>query len=250
MRNTAPSRELSRRSNQLLTIAFFVGAVGVFIAVVGVLLFVVRFAVPSNPQYGTYLFIRAAVLAFGGIVVLIALGLAVRALTWKKDNDLARITGRVLEPILDDRYTFIRNVSKREIGYVDAALVGPPGVLVFRILNRQGVFANEGPNWLTRGKRGEWLPANINPTREAIADIRKIKEFLAKRGLQDIPIYGIVLFIVEPPQLQLMAKEPTVPITHLSSLHANLQSNYLAKERVDPAGAAAIVRYLLGEQHR
>jgi hypothetical protein len=207
----------------------------------------VRFAVPSNPQYGTYLFIRTAVLVLGGIIILIALGLAVRALTWKKDNDLARITGRVLEPILDDRYTFIRNVSKREIGYVDAVLVGPPGVLVFRILSQQGVFANEGPNWLMRGKRGEWLPANINPTREAIADIRKIREFLAKRQLPNVPIYGVVVFIVEPPGVQLMAKEPTVPITHLSTLYANLQRDYLAKDRIDQASTAAIARFLLGE---
>lgn len=246
MRNIAPSRELSRRSNQLLTIAFFVGAVGVFVTVIGVLLFVVRFAVPSNPQYDTYLFIRSAVLALGVIVLLVGLGLAVRALTWKKDNDLARLTARVLEPILDDRYTFIRNVSQRAIGYVDAVLVGPPGVLVFRILNQPGIFANEGPNWLKQGKGGEWLPAGINPTREAVADINKVKTFLAARQLPNLPVYGVVVFTSEAPVTQLMAKDPTVPITPLSSLYPNLQGNYLAKERIDQASIAAIVRHLLG----
>lgn len=247
MRNIAPSRALSRRSNQLLTIAFVVAGIGVFVGVIGIALFVVPFSAPSNPGYGTYLFIRAAVLALGFVIFLVAVGLAVRALTWKKDNDLAIVTGRYLEQYLNDRYTFIRNISKREIGYVDAALVGPPGVLVFRILKDRGIFANEGPNWLKQNQKGEWLPAGINPTREAIADIRKVREFLAKHKLAEIPVYGVVVFIVEPPHTQLMAKEPTVPLSHLQSLNDNLQNNYLAKDRIDLNAATAVVRLLFGE---
>jgi hypothetical protein len=147
-----PSRAL-RRSSQLLTIAFFVAGAGVFVVAIGVLLFVVPFSAPSNPGYGTYLFIRGAVVVFGILIILVAAGMALRALTWKTDNDLALVTGRFLEQYLNDRYTFIRNISKREIGYVDAVLVGPPGVLVFRILDTRGVFANEGPNWLKQNKR-------------------------------------------------------------------------------------------------
>jgi len=247
MRNVAPSRALSRRSNQLLTIAFFVGAAGIFVVTVGIALFVVQFAAPANPGYGTYLFIRGMVLAIGFVIILVAFGLAIRALTWKKDNDLAIVTGRYLEQYLNDRYTFIRNVSKREIGYVDAVLVGPPGVLVFRILKDRGIFANEGPNWLKQNQKGEWLPAGINPSREAIADIRKMREFLAKKNLGEIPVYGVVVFINEPPYTQLMAKEPTVPISHLQSLNNNLQNNYLAKDRIDLNAVNAIVRLLYGE---
>lgn len=247
MRNIAPSRVLSRRSNQLLTIAFFVAGAGVFVAAIGVALYVVQFAAPSNPGYETYLFIRGMVFAFGLLIILVAVGMAIRALTWKKDNDLAIVTGRYLEQYLNERYTFIRNISKREIGYVDAVLIGPPGVLVFRILNERGIFANEGPNWLKQNKKGEWLPAGIDPTREAIADIRKTREFLAKHKLGEIPVYGVVVFIVEPPYAQLMAKEPTVPLTHLNSLNDNLQNNYLAKDRIDLTVVTAIVRLLFGE---
>lgn len=247
MRNIAPVRVLSRRSNQLLSISFVIGAIGIFVTAIGILLFVVRLAAPSNPQYELYLFGRTAVLAIGFIILIIALALALRAITWKKDNDLAIETGRFLETLLDDRYTFIRNVSKREIGYVDAVLVGPPGVLVYRILNKRGIYANEGVNWLEQNKRGEWLPAAVNPSREVIADVRKIREFLAKRNLGNTPVYGIIVFITEPPLTQLMAKEPTVPVTHLKSLHSNLQGNYFAKERIDKINIAAIARYLLGE---
>jgi hypothetical protein len=224
-----------------------VAGVGVFVAVIGIALFVVPFSAPSNPGYGTYLFIRGAVLALGFVIFLVAVGLAIRALTWKKDNDLAIVTGRYLEQYLNDRYTFIRNISKREIGYVDAALVGPPGVLVFRILKDRGIFANEGPNWLKQNQKGEWLPAGINPTREAIADIRKVREFLAKHKQGEIPVYGVVVFIVEPPYTQLMAKEPTVPLSHLQSLNDNLQNNYLAKDRIELTTVTAVVRLLFGE---
>ena len=247
MRNIAPSRALSRRSNQLLTIAFFVAGAGIFAAAIAVALYVVQLATPSNPSYGTYLFVRGMVLAIGILIILVAIGMAIRALTWKKDNDLAIVTGRYLEQYLNDRYTLIRNISKREIGYVDAALVGPPGVLVFRILNQRGIFANEGPNWLKQNQKGEWIPAGINPTREAIDDIRKMREFLAKHNLGEIPVYGVVVFIVEPPHAQLMAKEPTVPLTHLHSLNDNLQTNYLAKDRIDLTAVTAIVRLLFGE---
>ena len=131
MRNIAPSRALSRRSNQLLTVAFFVAGGGVFVVAIGIALFVVQFAAPSNPGYETYLFIRGMVVAIGFVIILVAIGLAIRALTWKKDNDLAIVTGRYLEQYLNDRYTFIRNVSKREIGYVDAVARRSPGCAGF-----------------------------------------------------------------------------------------------------------------------
>jgi hypothetical protein len=248
MRNIAPSRVLSRRSNQLLTLAFVVAAVGIFVGAVGVFLYIVPLATPSNPQYGLYAFVRLTVLILAGVFFLIAIALAVRALTWKKDNDLAIVTGRFLEQYLDDGYTFIRNISKRQIGYVDAALIGPPGVLIFRILNNRGIFANEASNWLKQGKTAsEWKPAGINPTREAIADIRKTRQFLAKNRLGETPVYGVVVFTVEPPYTQLMAKAPTVPITNLSLLYTNLQDNYLAQTRIDPAHVTAIVRLLFGD---
>ena len=138
--------------------------------------------------------------------------------------------------------------SLAELLDVDAALIGPPGVLIFRILNNRGIFANEASNWLKQGKTAsEWKPAGINPTREAIADIRKTRQFLAKNRLGETPVYGVVVFTVEPPYTQLMAKAPTVPITNLSLLYTNLQDNYLAQTRIDPAHVTAIVRLLFGD---
>jgi hypothetical protein len=244
MRNVAPSRALVRRANDLKSLAFVVATLGVFIIAVGVLLTAIPFAAPTSPNYGTYQTVLTLVWILGIVFLLVALGMVIRAFTWRTDNDLAMITGRVLEPQLDDRFTLIRNVSKRQIGYVDAVLVGPPGVLVFRILDNNGVFANDGVNWMERDARGEFRVARIRPTAECIADIRKIREYLAAHNLPDVPVFGVVVFVKDPSYVQLMAQNPTVPITHLSQIVPNLATNYLAMDRIDARVSDVIVRLL------
>lgn len=244
MHNVAPSRALARRQRQWLTAAFVVAAIGVFIAVAAAALFVVELVGRESPSYGIFSLIRLLILLFGIILFFVGLGVGVRAVTLKKDNDLAMITGRFIGQYLDDRYHFIRNVNKRPIGYVDAVLVGPPGALVFRILDNKGVLANEAANWLKRDASGQWSPAGINPTREAVEDIKKLREFLGANRLADVPVYGVIVFTREEPHLQLSAKEPVVPVTTLRSLITNLGGNYLAKERIDAAKVASLVRLL------
>jgi hypothetical protein len=241
MHNVAPTRALTRRSQQVLTLALVVAAVGIFLTVLGILLQVVEFVVPTNAGYGLYNAIRTLILAVGVILLVGVVIMVIRAYTWKTDNDLAQITGSFLSRQLDDRFTLIRNVSKRQIGYVDAVLVGPPGVLVFRILNEAGVFANEGPNWLKQDVRsGEWKPSPVQPTKECVADIEKINQFLTARAI-NVPVYGVVVFTQDPPTTQLKAREPVVPITPLSMLVVNLQNNYLAADRIDPNTVNTVV---------
>lgn len=247
MRNVAPSRSLVRRANQVKTLALVVGAGGVFAGAVGIFLAGIPLIYPASPSYGLYVFLYNLALVVGVLLLIAAVALAIRAFTWKTDNDLAMITGRFLAKYLDDRFVLIRNVSKRQIGYVDAVLVGPPGSLVFRILDHDGHFVNEGANWLRIKPNGETIPAPINPTREAIADIRKVREFLEKRHIVNTPVYGVVVFIKEEPLVRLNATEPTVPPTHLQSLITSLRPNYLAKDRIDQATVEEIRRLLLGE---
>lgn len=246
MQNIAPQRSLTRRSNDFKTLSLVVGAFGIFLTALGLLLRVINlsgFAV-GTPNFGVYDLVRTIFLIVGIILLVAAAGMLIRAFTWKTDNDLAKITGNVLSQQLDDRYTLIRNVSKREIGYVDAVLVGPPGVLIFRILDAAGVYANEGSNWLTQNSDGGWKPAGINATVECVADINKVREYLEKRELRDIPVYGVIVFTKEDPVTKLMADKPVVPITPLSTLGINLQPNYLAKDRIDTPKVAAIVNAL------
>ena len=242
MHNVAPSRALARRTRQLLTLAFVIATIAILTIVIGIALFVVPLAAPASPYYRTYNLVRWAVTIIGVIIFLISLGVGVRAVTIRKDNDLAVIVGRFLGQYLDERYHFIRNVNKREIGYVDAVLIGPPGALVFRILDSSGNFANEGADWLKQDGRGHWTVAGIDPTRECVQDIKRLREYLTQNNLGDVPVYGVVVFTRREPAVQLAAKQPVVPITTLPSLVTNLGGNYLAKERMDPAKAAAVVR--------
>ncbi len=247
MRNVAPSRSLVRRANQVKTLALLVLAVGVFVTAVGVFLSAVPLVYYELSIYPLYTFVSSLALVVGIGLLVLALALAIRAFTWRIDNDLALTTGNFLASYLNDSFTLIRNVSKRQIGYVDAVLVGPPGVLVFRLLDNEGSFVNEGANWLKRSASGEVSPARINPTREAVADIRKVREYLEKRGLTNVPVYGVVVFIKDLQRVQLSSRDPVVPPTNLPSLVANLRDNYLAKDRIDPAAITESVRLLYGE---
>lgn len=241
MQNVAPTGALARRSRQWLQVAFVVVTGGVFMAVIGLALFAIPLAVEGNRVFGLYNFIRTILLIGGVITGLVGLGLAVRAYLTRVDNDLAAITGQHLARYLGSEFTFVRNVNKRGLGYIDAVLVGPPGALVFRIVDNTGVYANERGNWLTQNRNGEWVPAKINPTADDVVDIKALRDYLHSKGLPDVPVYGVVVFVREEPVTQLMTKEPTVPVAHLSQVVDVLQNNYLAVDRIDPALVRRIV---------
>jgi len=247
MRNVAPSLTLARRSRDLLKIAAIAVSVGIFVTMLGLALYAVPLTSEDSPSFGLFNALRAFLFIGGVLMALFGVALAVRAFTWKTENLLAKNTGDVLAGYLNDDYTFIRNISQRNLGYIDAVLVGLPGVLVFRILDHTGVYLNEGAKWLKANQKGGWETASINPSEEAIEDIRKLKVYMAEYDLKDIPIYGVVVFIPPDPQTKLTLKNPAVPATHLSSLHARLQGNYLAKDRIDGGTSKAIVKLLYKE---
>jgi hypothetical protein len=233
MQNVAPTGALARRSRQWLQLAFVVVTGGVFMAVIGLALFAIPLAVEGNRVFGLYNFVRTLLLVGGVITGIIGLGIAARAYLTRIDNDLAAITGQHLSRFLGNEFWFVRNISKRGLGYIDAVLVGPPGVLVFRIVDHTGVYANERGNWLTQNRSGEWVPASTNPTADDIVDIKAMREYLRTKSLPDVPVYGVVVFVREEPLTQLMTKEPTVPVAHLSQVLDVLQDNYLAVNRID-----------------
>ncbi len=242
MHNVAPSTALVRRSRQLLLAAFLVTAAGSFLAVVGLALFVVPFAVQDNPSYDLYHAFRTALFLLGGLIAGIGVLLSLRALTWKTDNNLALMTGEYLAQYLDERYTFIRNISKLGLGYLDAMLVGPAGALVFRIVDKEGVYFNDHSKWLKRTRKDDWVAIRFNPTAEVVKDIQRLRELLAKRGLPDMPVYGVIVFTKEEPIIQVIAEEPVVPIANLAELYVKLGDNYLAAERIEQQNVDAIVR--------
>lgn len=243
MRNVAPTRSLVRRANQLKTLAFVILAIGIFVTVVGVALNIVKLVSVTSPSYSVYGLIVNIIIVIGVGLVITAVIMFIRAFTWKTDNDLAKMTAAVLAPHLGDEYTLIRNVSKRQIGYVDAVLVGPPGALVFRILDDEGVFSNEGANWLQRKPNGEWVPARIDPTRECVVDIRKLREYLLPR-VGEIPVFGLIVFVKDRARAELYAKDSVVPLAHLPLMMEVLRQNYFAASRLSPEQVTAVVQAL------
>lgn len=244
MQNIAPTHKLSRRSRNFLIAAAVVFLLGVAFAVLGVVLHVITVVVPSNPGYDAYDLTRKGIIAIGAGLIFASLVMTLRAITWKTDNVLAKTVGDTLATFLDQRSIYIRNISDRTIGYVDAVLVSHHGVLVLRISDRQGVFFNEKSEWLSQKDKGEWRLMRWNPTREVVADIKKIREYLNDYNLQHVPIFGVVVFTEEPPITQFSVKHPIIPVIHLSDISYSLQDGYFAEDRITKQTAQEVVNLL------
>jgi hypothetical protein len=245
MQNVAPKASLARRSRNVLIGALVVALLAILALSVGGFMYGVALVVPSNPSFPTYDGVRRALVVLAGALGLVALGLAVRALTWKTDNALAESVGHALSVFLDKRYVFIRNVSKRQLGYIDAVLVGPAGVLVFRITPKQGNYYNEGTKWMVQRDKGAWKTLEWSPSDEAIEDIKKVRAYLTEKGIDKPQVFGVVVFTNPAPQTVITASNATVPVAQLDTLEDRLLGNYLAKrDRHDLATVAEIAKLL------
>jgi hypothetical protein len=247
MQNLNPKRSLTRRQVRLTTLAFVAAAFGVFACTISVILTTIPVVNTQSSAYGLYTLAVLAVLLFGALLIAVGIGVVIRALTLRGENDLAKVAGTWLSQHLDARYTFIRNYNRPGVGYIDAVLVGPPGALVFRILDTKGDLFNEGASWVKGRRGGGYDVLNVNPTREAIADIRKLREHLSKHRLADVPVYGVIVFNSSDRDLRITAQQPTVPPTHLHRLLDTLKNDYFAKDRIDAARAQAVVSLLMGD---
>lgn len=247
MRSLNPKRSRTRRQIRLTTLAFVVVAFGVFACTISLVLNAIPVVNTQSPAYGAYSLILIVILLFGVLLIALGVGIAFRALMLRPENDLALVAGQFLSQQLDSRYTLIRNFNRPGVGYIDAVLVGPPGALVMRILDTRGDLLNEGSDWVRRGRGGTYEVVRINPTREALADIRKLRDYLNKHRLNDVPVFGAVVFNQPDRDLRLTATAPGVPPTHLHRLTETLRGDYFAQDRLDPARVQAAVALLMGE---
>lgn len=242
MHNVVPTYVLVRRSRQLLLAAFLVVCVGIFVSAVGLAMFVLALAPKENESFPV---VRNGVFLLGVLIGLFGLVMAVRAMTWRTENDLAKQTGEFLSQFFDERYTFIRNVSRIGLGYIDAVLIGPAGILVFRIFDNEGIFFNEKGSWLKQDpQKKDWQPLRFNPTKQAVDDIQHLKQYFERQKLPNLPVFGVIVLTKEPPAAVLTVQEPVVPSAQFSGLMGVLSGNYLAKERLDMPAVTAAVRTL------
>lgn len=236
MRNVVPARALRRRSGTLLVLAAFLVALAILAFAIGRFLSTVSLVVSDNPNYGFYVFVYSALPILAFILVIIAVVISIRALTWKQDNPIAAEVGQVFatQLNLDDRYSYIRNISRMSIGYVDAALIGPPGVLIIRVVERGGTYFNQGAKWLKQKDKGQWQALSWSPSVEVAEDIRKVREFLQTNGLAQIPIFGAVIFTEDAPATRVTTENPSVPVLQPQELGYALEDSYFAqRDRLD-----------------
>ena len=235
MQNINPSKNITRRGRYYLSLgclAFFAGAIAIALGVLFVFV----------PLWDSFAFELLEIFLFVVGLVAIAIGIAgiVRSMTLQKDNMLAYAVGEGLSQFLpDNRYTFLRNVSKRGVGYIDAVLVGPPGALVFRVIDAGGTWINERAEWRVKSKKGSLKLAKLNPTREAVHDVVALRKFLTKHGLDRVPVYAIVVFT--SPNVKLSAEGPVVPISEIPTLFQIMRRDYLTEERIAPPAVRATV---------
>lgn len=243
MRNVVPARALARRSRRWLISSVLIVLFGGLAISIGLFMRTVPLVVRSNPNYSLYVLTRDMTTGIGVALVAVAIILAIRALTWRQDNKLALATADALEEFLDDRFIFVRNVSKFSLGYIDALLIGPPGLLVFRITQRSGVYFNEGARWSRQRDKGDWAVLRWSPTKEAVRDIKKLREFLAARNLIDVPVFGVIVFLEEPPATRITTDNAVVPVVQPQDLQHRLPQ-YFGKDRIDQVQVNQVFRQL------
>ena len=244
MQNVAPTRRLSRRSRDLLVAAGLVFLIGAGAVVAGITLHILNLVIVSNPGAGFYDLFRKALLIFGIGLIISSFLMAIRAITWKTDNQLAWQLGTQLAAHLDRHHVFIRNISKRSTGYVDAVLVSKHGILVLRIVGRKGSFGNERGLWLKRRRQGNWMPMRWNPTQQVVRNLNRIRAYLRDHGLDDLPLFPVIVFTREAPLVELTLNDPAVPVAYASHLLEQLRDTYFARTRLDAKTVQRVVNLL------
>jgi len=230
MQIAVPNAALSRRARTLLLLALALSAIGLLVAAVSAALFVVPLVVPSNPSFPSYQAGRQIGLIVGGLGLGLALLLALRALTLRRDNATAEKVGHAMAAFLPAGYLYIPNVSKPRLGYIDAVLIGTSGLVVLRTVERVGVFYVEAQRWMIQRDSNQWGSLRWSPTREVLHDMRKLEAFLAANKLSGLPVQGLIVFTSPPPTTTIHAPAALVPIAQLHNLEDALKTQVLAQQ--------------------
>lgn len=230
MQNLNPTRIIARRGRDMLLIGALFLLGGLVVAGFALLVLILTGSNLIGFLFGII-----------GLALLIAgIGFMVRGLTFRRDNEIARVVGDTLVRELNEKFTFIRNLSRSRLGYLDALLVGPPGALVFRVTDVSGIFLNEGTDWLERKGGATFTLSRNNWTRECVTDVYALRNYLSRRGMGDIPVYGVVVFTNA--QAQVSTRQPVVPVAELRTMMVVLRRDYLAANRITDEQVQAVIK--------
>lgn len=240
MQNINPTKNRNRRAN------FYMFVSGIPVLLGGCIGFASAALLTQLPIFAGASGIVAIILIIASFFAVIIGGVSLyRALTLAHDNERAYEVGEILAQSLgsDPRYRFVRNVSRRSLGYIDAVLVGPPGALVFRVVDYPGTWRNERAEWKEL-RNGKLRPSRTNPSREVARDVYALRKFLGKRRLDKVPVYGVIVFT--DPSVTLQGQGQVVPITKTNRLYEIISRDYLKEERINKPQIEATVDAIIG----
>jgi hypothetical protein len=229
MQSLNPTRVVARRGRDLMIMGALALMTGIVISGLGFFILLLF----TSPLVG------GAIIFLGGLVVIGGVITMIRGMGLRSENqpavDLANFLGREL----DNRYTLIRNVSRRGLGYIDAVLVGPPGALVFRLENKPGIYQSEGDDWLESSNGRPLMLSKLNATRECVADVHALRKYLASKQLANVPVYAMVAFT--NPNITLTARQPRVPVAEINTLMKALRADFMREDRISQQQIEATV---------
>ncbi len=239
MHSLSPARAMARRARRFFITGLIILLVGLVLVAIGIALIVVPLTLAD-----WYSLVQAGAIIVGLVTALVGGIFVVRGLTFPTENQHALKVAGELARVLDYRYTFIRNLSRRGLGYIDGVLVGPNGALAFYFFDRKGAYYLEGNIWFKQA--GDQLrPLNQNPTREVIKDVAALRAYLAERELSQVPVYAVIVLPFKGTVVT--AERPVVPVSHLPTLIQVLRDNYFAAERIPAQLVKATVQAIMDE---
>jgi hypothetical protein len=100
------------------------------------------------------------------------------------------------------------------------------------VVDYGGTWRNELAEWKIRDAQGRVRTAPTNPSRECARDVYALRTYFGKRSLQDIPVYGMVVF--HNPTMELQGDGSVVPISKTELLQDILPLEYLEQEQRIP----------------
>lgn len=226
-------RGFSQEARKLLQVASLSIMGGAFVLLVGLVLSIIPLIGREGALANPYQYLQQVLILSGLLIALSGLWFLLRANQRRKSDDLlSQDVFQKLSRQFDARFTFVSRGQLRNMRGIDALMIGPPGLLVFKFLHHRGHLYQERGHWLMQNRKGELIPLKNSPTKELISDINRIQHRLLGKDLADFPMFGAILSMNDADQLQYHANEEIFPLVFAPAMHERLKESFLFRDRV------------------
>ncbi len=242
MQSDAISRERAQRAQRRIAtgcLAVLAALVLIAFGVVLILLPLFEGVVQTLVNVGAFL--------FGGILLLIGAFLFGSGLAASTADLKGARLAQVLSSVLDANHTLLREPARGGLdARLDALIIGPGGVMAIKQVDDAGIFRCEGDLWLQRLPGKDFQIWDRNPTREFVQEIDRLRAYLNKRGLNNVPLTTLIVFT--NPHAEISARAPAIPIAPLFTLPVELRNGYLLSPRIDEETQRRVRRAFMGRR--